>query len=102
MTDREFLQRWMDGQEEAIRHLTVRLDAVEGQVGTMAAKIDRFDQLSDKLDDLANSMEVVHRAAEIVTRGWRFWAKVAIFVSGVLTVARAVGDVVLPVLRGLL
>jgi hypothetical protein len=81
----------MDGQEDAIRALTVRLDAVEGQVGTMAAKIDRFDHLSDKLDDLADSLQVIHRAAELITRGKRFWGKVL----AVIAVVFAFIDVVL-------
>lgn len=81
----------MDGQEDAIRALTVRLDAVEGQVGTMAAKIDRFDHLSDKLDDLASSLEVVHRAAELITRGKRFWLKVL----GIAGAVFAVIDVIM-------
>ena len=85
------MQRWMDGQEGAIRDLTARLDAVESQVGTMAAKIDRFDQLGDKLDDLATSMQVIHRAAELITRGKRFWGKVL----AVIAVVFAFIDVVL-------
>ena len=75
-----------DGFAEQARRLDgieARQAVVEHRTDAMHAKIEHFDEVVNRLDGLAESLETV---SGFVRRGKRAWAKSAGFIGGILLV----------------
>lgn len=87
------LKEWM---QERFAEQAKRLDVVEARqmqsdarVDEMHNQVERFATVVNRLDGLAESLEVVSR---FVQRGKRAWLKVAGYLAGVIVVGNWVAD----------
>ena len=80
--------RWMDSQEHAIKDLAsqiaaleartmARITGLETKVGEMAAKLDRQDLVVERLEGIANSLDGLHQASDLLNRGRKWWGGLA-------------------------
>ena len=76
--------------------MTTRVSALETRVGEMAAKLDRQDAVVERLEVIASSLDGLHKASDMLSRGRKFWGGLATFVLSVWLVVEWLADRVPP------